>query len=265
MADAHPVTVRALDDSVAVIAGGTSGIGLAAARRLAQAGVTRIVLCGRDEARGNAARDALAADAGAADIRFVAADVATVAGAERLIEQATQAFRRVDVLVNAAGVTDLPRLLHEIPLDQVGGIVERGLLGVLLPTRAVLPAMMAQNGGSVVNIASDAAKLATPGESVIGAVMAAILMFSRTAAIEAKRSGIRVNCITPSIVRGTALYDRLMADEFCGKLFGKAERLADLGVAEADDLAALVVFLASPAAAKLTGQGISVNGGISAA
>ena len=95
--------------------------------------------------------------------------------------------------------------------------------------------------------------------------MAAIVMFSRTLAIEAKRSGVRVNCVTPSIVRDTPLYDRLMADDFAGRLFAKAERRAHLGVATPGDLAALVVYLASPAAARLTGQAISVNGGISAA
>ena len=89
-------------------------------------------------------------------------------------------------------------------------------------------------------------------------------MFCRGMAIEAKRHGIRVNCVTPSIVRGTPLYDRLMADPFAGRLFAKAERMASLGVVEPDDLASLVTFLAGPGSARLTGQTISVTGGISA-
>ena len=124
---------------------------------------------------------------------------------------------------------------------------------------------MAQRGGAIIAIASDAAKVATPGEAVVGAALAGILMFTRTAAMEAKRSGIRLNCITPSIVRGTPHYDKLMADGFAGRLFAKAESRADLGVVEPEDLAQLVVYLASPAAAKLSGQGISLNGGITAA
>ena len=80
-----------------------------------------------------------------------------------------------------------------------------------------------------------------------------------------KRAGIRANCVTPSIVRDTPFYDRLMAAPFSGRLFAKAETLAQLGVVRPTDIAPLVVFLASPAAAKLTGQAISVNGGISAA
>ena len=94
--------------------------------------------------------------------------------------------------------------------------------------------------------------------------MAGIIMFCRAMANEAKRDGIRVNCLTPSIVEGTPLHDRLMADPFAGRLFGKAKTLAHLGVVVPEDLAAMAVFLASPQAARITGQTISVTGGISA-
>ena len=115
-------------------------------------------------------------------------------------------------------------------------------MGQILASRAALPHLTQSGGGAIINIASDAAKVATPGEAVIGAVMAGIVMFTRGMAIEAKRNGIRANVITPSIVRDTPLYDRLMADPFAGKLFGKAEPMAHLGVAEPGDLAALAVF-----------------------
>jgi NAD(P)-dependent dehydrogenase (short-subunit alcohol dehydrogenase family) len=95
--------------------------------------------------------------------------------------------------------------------------------------------------------------------------MAAIVMFSRTAAIEAKRNGVRVNAVTPSLVAGTPTAERVLADGFSKKLFESAAKQAHLGVAEPDDLAALIVFLGGPASARLTGQAISVNGGISAA
>ena len=91
-------------------------------------------------------------------------------------------------------------------------------------------------------------------------------MFSQTVALEAKRYGIRVNAITPSLVVGTEGSDRITAgDGFSAKLFTRVAAMADLGVTDAHDQAALVVFLAGPAAARLTGQAISVNGGISAA
>jgi 2-hydroxycyclohexanecarboxyl-CoA dehydrogenase len=90
-------------------------------------------------------------------------------------------------------------------------------------------------------------------------------MFSRVSAIEAKRNGIRVNVITPSLIAGTPTAEAVLRDGFSRNLFEKAASLAHLGVAEPDDLAALVVFLGGPGAARLTGQAISVNGGISAA
>jgi 2-hydroxycyclohexanecarboxyl-CoA dehydrogenase len=95
--------------------------------------------------------------------------------------------------------------------------------------------------------------------------MAAIVMFTRTVAIEGKRDGIRANALTPSLIANTPTAERVLSDGFSKSLFEKAAQQAHLGVAEPEDLASLVVFLASPAAAKLTGQAISVNGGISAA
>ena len=100
--------------------------------------------------------------------------------------------------------------------------------------------------------------------NAIGAAMAAIIQFSRATAFEAKRQMIRVNCLTPSIVEGTPLHDRLMADKFAGQLFGKAKTRAHLGVVTPGDLAAMATFLASDEAARVTGQTISVTGGISA-
>jgi len=130
---------------------------------------------------------------------------------------------------------------------------------------AVLPGMRSRRGGVIINVASDAAKTATPGEAVIGAAKAAIVMFTRTIAIEEKRYGIRANALTPSLVYGTASTERITADGFSSKLFARAAQQAGLGVPTADDIAALTVFLCSPAAGRLTGQAISVNGGISAA
>ena len=89
-------------------------------------------------------------------------------------------------------------------------------------------------------------------------------MFTRALAVEGKRDAIRANVLTPSITRGTEHYEKIMADPFAGKLFVKAEKMAGLGVVSKEELAGLAVFLASPAAAKITGQAISMTGGISA-
>ena len=88
----------------------------------------------------------------------------------------------------------------------------------------------------------------------IGAAKAAIVMFTRTIAIEEKRYGIRANALTPSLVYGTASTERITSDGFSAKLFAAAAKQAHLGVPTADDIAALAVFLCSPAAARLTGS-----------
>jgi len=262
--------VRALSETSALLCGGTAGIGLATARALAAAGVPRLMLVGRSAERGEASARELQRQYPAATVAFASADVTTCDGAMTAAAAARDAFGTVDLLVNTGGYggpsgVGMPQPFAQMPIEEVA-VASQGLLnGVLLPSHAVLPLMIAQTGGCIINVASDAGKISTPGETVIGAGMAGVMMFSRALANEAKRSGIRVNCMTPSIVRETPLYDELMAHPFASKLFAKAERMAELGVVNADDLAELAVYLASPEAAKLTGQCISMNGGISTA
>lgn len=242
----------------ALVVGGSAGIGLATARRF-QAEGALVMIAGRNPARGAAALASLGPGA-----RFHAADAGDAVQVTGLIEACLAALGGIDILMSCAGGDPQPRLLAEIPVDTLIGDITDALAPVILPVRAVLPVMTAQGGGSVICVASDAGKLATPGEVAIGAAMAAIIQFSRATAFEAKRQMIRVNCLTPSIVEGTPLHDRLMADKFAGQLFGKAKTRAHLGVVTPGDLAAMATFLASDEAARVTGQTISVTGGISA-
>lgn len=255
---------RNLDETAALVVGGTAGIGLASARALLAAGVPRLIVVGRSRERGADVVAQMKAAHPSAEIGFLACDATKPADLEAMAADAAERLGRIDVLVSTAGGDPRPKLLHKIPLDAIMPTIEMVAGGTILPARAVLPHMMTQGGGSVICLASDAGKVPTPGETVVGAAMAAIAMFCRGMAWEAKRSGIRVNCLTPSVVEDTPLYSRLKEDEFSRKLFAKAELLADLGVVNSADLAALVVFLAGPAAARITGQTISVTGGISA-
>jgi 2-hydroxycyclohexanecarboxyl-CoA dehydrogenase len=265
MADGGSVTVRELEDSRVVITGGTSGVGLAAARRLAAAGVTRIVLLGRDEQRGRVASAAVAEQSPRTQVDYVPVDANDAVDVTRAVDECLALLGRIDVLVNSSSSAGIPALLHDTPIEDIAGLLGGQALAPMHMTRAVLPSMREQRGGVIVNVASDAAKVATPGETVLGAGMAAIVMFTRALAMEAKRDGIRVNVLTPSLIAGTPTSDRVLEEGFSRKLFTKAAEMAQLGVAGPDDLGALIVFLAGPAAARLTGQAISVNGGISAA
>jgi len=256
--------VRHYEDSAVVIAGGSSGVGLASALSFIDAGVQRIALLARSEERGRAAKDTIQQRDPDATVEFISADLSEPKNVESAIAEAHSKLDGLDVLVSSVAASYRPELLHNIDTADFASIMSRQALPPMYLTRAALPYMQEQGGGSIINIASDAAKVPTPGESVLGAGMAAITMFSRTAAMEAKRDGIRINTLTPSLISGTPTADRVLEDGFSKSLFEKAAKMAHLGVAEPRDLADMVVYLGGPQAARITGQVISVNGGISA-
>ena len=106
----------------------------------------------------------------------------------------------------------MPTLFADIPTAGIQSIVDEMLLPPMQMVSAVLPYMRARRSGSIITVASDAGKTATPGETIIGACKAAIIMFTRTIAIEAKRDGVRANVMTPSLVHGTASTERITTD-----------------------------------------------------
>ena len=167
--------------------------------------------------------------------------------------------------MNSTAAPFYPTLLHDLSIADVPKIFMDLAAGPMMMSRAVLPVMRRQKGGSIVNIASDAAKVPTPGETCIGAAMAAIVTFSQTLAVEAKRDGVRVNVLTPSLILNTGSYDRVMKQEFSKKIFDRIVSQAHLGLTEPEDLAHAVLFLCSPLARRITGQVLSINGGISVA
>ncbi len=259
-------TAKPLSETSALIVGGTSGIGLASGAALLQAGVPRLRIVGRNPERAALAVHDLQHVSAKADLGALIFDCSEGQAAEQMAAAAAKEMDGIDLLISSPGGNNLPELLFRQPIAQINQTLLQDLAPSLNACRAVLPVMTEAGGGCIVTVASDAGKVATPGETVIGAVMAAIVQFTRGLAIEGKRNGIRANCITPSLVEGTALTERLMADgTFSKKLFEKARPLAGLGPTTAEDLANLAVFLAGPDAAKITGQAISVNGGISAA
>lgn len=252
------ISARPLAGQRVIILGGTSGIGLAIARAFREVGAT-VTIVGRNSERGT--RSAAGIDA-----RFEPADCADPEAVETVFARAAERMGRLDTVVCTLGGNRLPDLLMNWTLGDIRTAWMGDVAPFLYCGAAALPHLTAAGGGVLINVASDAGKIATPGEVVIGAGMAAIIQFTRGYAIEAKRNGIRANTLTPSLVEGTPLTDRLMEEgRFSARLFAKARAQAHLGATYAEDLAAMALFLASPKAARITGQAISVNGGISAA
>ena len=247
----------------AVVTGGTSGIGAATAALLAEQGVHRIIINGRNQEQAERARAEISGRVPGASIAFVAADVSHPQGAAELFRAvSTMLAEPLAILVNCSGGDFAPELLQQTPVEHIDEMLRHWLSSRIHCCHAALPLMA--RGSSIVNVASDAAKVPTPGETVIGAAMAGIVMFSRTLALEVKRQGIRVNVVTPSVVEGARLRARIAAGGFGARLFEKAAAAAHLGIATERDVAEVIGFLASERAARVTGQVISVNGGISA-
>ncbi len=266
MVDSPKVAVYPFSESGALIVGGTSGVGLATAIRMARAGVRAIGIVGRKAERGETARQAILAAAPGAQVHFIQGDANVLEQATRVTQEAQAKLGTVDILVNCT--MDMSRYTPEplvnLPPEVIGPTMLSVVLAPMHMSRLVLPLMKERRGGVILNLASDAAKVPTPGETILGAAMAAICVFSRTLAMEAKRFGVRVNCLTPSLIDGTPTASHVQNAPFSSKLFAQIGSMAALGVCVPDDLAAMIVFLASPEAAKVTGQVISVNGGISA-
>jgi NAD(P)-dependent dehydrogenase (short-subunit alcohol dehydrogenase family) len=246
---------------VAVL-GGTAGVGLETASQFVEQGA-RVVLLGRNHERGAAACEKVRLRRSSSEVSFVRVDGTDPDDTLRAEEECRAVLGSIGVLVNTTGPSDHPRLLHTVPIQSVAQRINEIILPPLHMTHAALPAMRANGAGSIINVASDAAKVATPGETLVGAAMAAIVMYSKAAALEAKREGVRINVLTPSLISDTPGAELIGSDPFSAKLFEKAAGMAHLGVATPADLAAMTMFLASPAGARITGQTISINGGIS--
>jgi 2-hydroxycyclohexanecarboxyl-CoA dehydrogenase len=161
--------VRSYEEAAVVIAGGTSGVGLASAHAFAAAGVRRIALLARTPERGEAARRQVLQRCPEAQVEFVPLDATDPDRVQAAVAEAHAALGTIDVMVSSVTGHYRPELLHRTPYDDIAGILMTMALPPMLLTRAVLPIMAEQGGGSIVTIASDAAKVATPGESVLAA------------------------------------------------------------------------------------------------
>ena len=267
MTAAMPVRMpvaKEISDCGVVVLGGTAGVGLETAALFAENGA-RVVVLGRSSGRGASAVVEIHRRVPGATVHFVQVDAVVPAEAVRAEQESRDLLGSIDVLVSTVGPSRPPRLLHTIDIEEMRTRIEEIMLPPLHMMQAVLPAMRSQGGGSVINVASDAAKVATPGETLIGAAMAAIVMFSKAAALEAKREGVRINLLTPSLIAGTPGADLIGGEAFSAKMFTRAAAMAHLGVAESVDLAEMILYLAGPSARRITGQTISINGGISVA
>jgi 2-hydroxycyclohexanecarboxyl-CoA dehydrogenase len=242
-----------LDDKIAIVTGAAQGIGRAIADKLAAEGAT-VVVTDLDEAAAQAA--AAAIGAGAVGL---AADVTDRAAVEAMVRSVHERFGRIDVLVNNAGWDKAAPFVESDP-DDWDRVIRINLYGVLNTCRAVLPIMAAQGSGAVVNIGSDAGRVGSSGEAVYSAAKGGVIAFTKSAAREMARSQVRVNCVCPGPT-DTPLFASMGGDNpRLREALIKAIPFRRL--AQPSDLANAVAFYASDEASFITGQTISVSGGL---
>ena len=251
-----------VEERVALVTGGARGIGRAIALALAADG--RAVAVGDlliDEARETAA---LAAEHGVATTA-VELDVTDSGAVAAAVEHVTNELGPVDVLVNNAGWDELRPFLDtdEAFWDRV---IDINFKGALRTTRAVLPGMVERGWGRVVNIGSDAGRVGSSHESVYSGAKAGVIAFTKTIAREVARNGVTANAVCPGPTR-TPLLDGMAGEGDAGqKLVASLERAVPMKrLGEPEDVAAAVAFLASEQAGYITGQTLSVSGGLTMA
>jgi NAD(P)-dependent dehydrogenase (short-subunit alcohol dehydrogenase family) len=243
---------------VVLITGALSGIGRAAAFAFAREG-NRVVVSGRHEDVGQALAAELREFGGKAE--FIRADVRREDDVRSLVDQTVARFGRLDAAVNTAGTEGHPGPVTEQSADSYAATFDTNVLGTLLSMKHELRVMQAQGSGSIINISSTYGHLGARGASVYSASKHAVEGLTKSAALEAASSKVRINAVAPGPTE-TAMLNRFT---------GSAERKAGLvaGVplqraGEPDEIANAIVFLASSKSSFTTGQVLSVDGGKSA-
>ncbi len=238
-----------LEGKVAVVTGAASGIGAASARRFHQEGA-KVVL-----ADVSGAQDALAKELGDGALA-VQTDVRSGESVQAMLAATVDAFGRLDVLYNNAGIDGAIHKLGEMPEEAWDQVQSVNLRGVFLGIRYAVPIMLQHGGGSIINTASMAATVAFPAMASYCAAKGGVVMLTKTAAAEYAAQGIRVNSISPGTIQ-TAITDSLPQDMIKGIIArNPVGRIAD-----PSEVAALAVFLASDESGFITGADHLIDGG----
>lgn len=243
-----------LNGKVVLITGGTQGIGYAIALRCGRAGA-QVVITGREQAKTEAAAQKLASECGR-EVLGIACDVAKSSDVETLFEKVLDKLKRVDVLVNNAGITK-DNLILRMSEKDFDDVVATNLKGAFLCSKSASKVMVKQRSGVMINISSIVGVVGNPGQANYASTKAALVGLSKSLAKELGSRNVRVNVVAPGYVH-TSMTDEL--SEESRKEFLKSIPLGRF--CEPEEIAEAVLFLASDTSRYVTGQVLRVDGGM---
>src|SRR6266498_2845522 len=248
-----------LKDKSVIVTGGARGIGRAIVNAFAEAGADVVISDLRCEEAKTAALNT--SETFQRRVIAVQTDVTKHEDAERLRDETLREFEKIDVLVNCAGWDRLLPFLKTTP-DLWQKILSINFLGVANMCHVIMPHMGERKQGAIVNISSDTGLIGSFGEAIYASSKAAIMAFSKTIAREHARDNIRVNVVSPGLC-DTPLIDEMKQDEFTAKILASIVNFIPMKrLGRPEEIAPLVMFLASNAASYITGQVYSINGGL---
>lgn len=251
---------RPLRGQIALVTGGGNGIGAAIARRLATSGAS-VAIMDRDEASARAVASELEAIAEATTV--VVADISDNAAVAGGVAEVEAAMGPIDILINNAGWDSLRPFLDNDEAHR-DLIIDINLKGMINVTHAVLTGMVSRSHGRIVTISSDAGRVGSSGQAVYSACKAGTIALTKSIAREVARHGITLNVVAPGPTRTKMMAEALDGDDAAAKhileRMTKAVPMRRMG--EPEDVAGIAAFLASDEASFITGQVISVSGGL---
>ncbi len=249
-----------LRSKVALITGGTEGMGLATASLFLREGA-RVMVSGRSQAKGARALRELRP---LGEVDFVKGDVSRASDAKRMVEKTVSRFGRIDILFNNAGIY-LEKTAEDTTEEEFDRVVDVNLKGTFLVSKSAIPHMKRQGSGVIVNNSSDAGLIGNRSCPAYCASKGAITIMTKAMALDLASSNIRVNCVNPAVIDTPMLAKEVKRSDHPRRYLAESRAMQPMGrIGRPEEVASAVLFLASDDSSFVTGATLSVDGGSTA-